>query len=176
MRCDEARRRILDGEPLDADLRAHASSCAECRDEVGFVALMPMPEPPAHLRDRVLSAVPRRGAWRIPAVAASVALALGLGFAVGRAFRPPAQTVVVQVPVDRIVEKIVEKPIDDREVFALAVSLQTVYGKQVNCEFDGMHCKRITADSAVKKMVPYCPLAQGLERVSKERPELVVYR
>ncbi len=172
MRCDEARRRILDGEPLDAELRAHASACAECRDEVGFVASMPVPEPPAGLRDRVLSAVPRRGAWRIPAVAASVALALGLGFAAGRAFQAPPRVEVRTV----VVEKAVEKPIDDREVFALAVSLQTVYGKQVSCEFDGMQCRRITADSAVKKMVPYCPLAQGLERVSKERPELVVFR
>lgn len=173
MRCDEARRRILDGEPLDADLRAHASSCAECRDEVGFVASMPVPEPPAHLRERVLGAAPRRGAWRVAAVAASIVVALGAGFAAGRAV---PRTVVVEKPVDRIVERIVEKPIDDREVFALAVSLQTVYGKQVSCDFDGMHCRRITADRSVQKMVPYCPLAQGLERVSKERPELVVFR
>jgi len=170
MRCDELRQQMLDGAPADAAAHEHIASCPECRDEFGFVTTMRQahPEPSAALRERVLGRPRRRFRWSVAAVAASIALALGAGFVGGRAFPQPPRVEIRSV--------VVQRPMDDREVFCTALALLSVYKSQIDCEFSGMTCTRIKADRDVMKMLPYCPVIQNMDRVMHERPELVVFR
>ena len=170
MRCDELRQQMLDGAPADAAAHEHIASCPECRDEFGFIITLRRahPEPSASLRERVLAGPRRRFRWSVAGVAASIALALGAGFAGGRVLPQPPRVEVRTV--------VVQKPMDDREVFCTALALLSVYKGQVDCEFDGMTCRRIKADRDVMKMLPYCPVVQNMDRVMRERPELVVLR
>jgi hypothetical protein len=170
MRCDDAKRRILGGEPLEGELRDHLAVCPECGEEFAFIATLrdAAPVPEAALRSRVLAAQPRVFRWRVALVAASIALAAGLGFAGGRAVEPPARIVV------QTVER--RAPVDERQVTVMAVALMSTYKGQVECEFDGTRCRKIRADRAVLRMLPYCPIIQELDAVEKSRPELISYR
>ena len=101
-------------------------------------------------------------------VAASIALAAGLGFAAGRAVEAPPRLQIQSVarPV----------PADERQVTIMAVALMATYKGQVECEFEGTRCLKIKADRAVLRMLPYCPIIQELDAVEKIRPELILYR
>jgi len=174
MRCDELRKRIEEGQPVDGESKAHITGCGRCREEFSFLRALrsSMPEPPAGLRARVLEAMPLRQPavrWQVPAAAAAMAMALGLGVLIGRSVEARSVT-PVEVQKVVVVQKV--SP-DERDAFVLGVALESIYGGQVSCDYQGMSVKKIHAKKSVMEMVPYCPVAQKLEIMSRERPELV---
>ncbi|MBI2920381.1 MAG: hypothetical protein HYY18_04780 [Planctomycetes bacterium] len=176
MRCEELKKRVWGGDAVDGAMKGHVAECPACREEFGFLDALRASrlEAPAGLRDRVLEAMPaprRAMRWQVPAVAAAIALALGAGVLVGREVEaknvaPERARVVVR-------EVVREAKADDKDFTVLAIALESIYRGQVDCEYEGVKCRKIHAKKTVMEMVPYCPVAQKLEVMAKERPEQV---
>lgn len=176
MRCEELKKRVWGGECVDGTMRGHIAECPACRDEFGFLDAVraSKPEVPGGLRARVLESMPaprRAMRWQVPAVAAAIAVALGLGVLVGREVE--AKNVASESPRIVVREVVREKKADDKDFTILAIALEATYGKQVDCDYEGVKCRKIFARKTVMEMVPYCPVAQKLEVMAKERPEQV---
>ncbi len=185
MKCEALRERAEAGGILGTDEWDHMESCARCREEFAHLRALraSAPVPPPGLRDRVLEAAfpgstRRVFRWQTAAAAAAVALAFTGGILLGRDVERKTVARVEPTIVEKIVVKEVEKAADkdDRDLFLLGVALEQVYKNQVKVEYVDMKSANITADPAVLKMVPYCPIAQKLEIALKERPDRVKLR
>lgn len=114
MNCTQVQR-LFDESPdagggLSADVRDHLASCAACRGQLRAAALLrerlrrlPAPLPPEGFAGRVLSGAHRaqrmsRRRRAVPyALAASLALALGIGWLLRAGVRPPSSPASSQV-------------------------------------------------------------------------------
>jgi hypothetical protein len=175
MRCDEVKTRLMEGAPNEGDVRAHLGSCASCREEFAFLeTLRALPaEPPPALRDRVVAAFPARRPfrWTVAAWAASVAVALGGGFAWGHALVPPAKREVVTV------ERVVPAPHTEQQIAVAAIAGMVVYRDAVQAVWDQetMTCTKIRVRDAVL-CNEMCPIIREIQLIAKERPDLVEVR
>jgi hypothetical protein len=173
MSCDDVRGQVNGGTPLDAEILKHVACCAACGDEFAWLRAVreSHPSPSPELRARVLTAfVRRRPRWIAPGWAAMLAIGVGIGYAGAEAVRPPAPA-----PAIRIVKIEVETPLTDQQVAVLAVALVSQYGKYVNVEFEGTTCRKIRATQALCR-ITCCPIVREVNRLAKERPELVELR
>jgi len=185
MRCDDLRKALEEGAPLDGAIRGHLDACAACGEEFAAIRALTASRPtaPPGLRDRVLAGFPARRAprWAGLARAAAVLLVgLAAGFAAAWTVKAPAV-----VERDRFVVKEVQvvqqaplaMPMTDDDTSVLAISLERVYGKRVRVVFKGIQVEKIEADKKVMEQAcQYCPVARGLFRLAEERPELVTFR
>ncbi|KAF0245957.1 MAG: hypothetical protein FD180_1100 [Planctomycetota bacterium] len=189
MKCNELRDKVESGAHLDGDAWEHATSCAHCREEFAHMRALrtSAPEPPAGLRYRVLEAAfpgsaRRAFRWQIVAAAAAVALAFVGGISIGRDVE--RRDVVTAEPGPVVVDKEVLREIvrevqtnrksDDQDMFVLALALERVYQNQVNCEFEGLVCTKISADKEIFDLIEQCPIARKLWVAANERPDIVV--
>jgi hypothetical protein len=187
MRCDDIRKSLGEGSPLDEAIRDHLGACAACGDE--FAALRALigshPAAPPGLRARVFAELPARRAnrWRSLSRAAAVLLVgLGAGFAGGWTVKAPAV-----VEKERIVERAVPFQVVDQvpvpmemsndDTAVLGIALERVYGEMVKVVYGpGVTVERIEADRNIEKACQVCPVARGLFRLAGERPQLVRFR
>jgi hypothetical protein len=173
MRCDEVKARLMEGAPNEGDVRAHLGSCASCREEFAFLdTLRALPAaPPAALRDRVVAAFPARRPfrWAIAGWAASVALALGGGFAWGHSLVPPAKRDVVTV------ERVVPAPHSDQQVMVTAIAAMGVYRDAVQIEWGEYSCQKISVREGILRN-EMCPVVREIQLLKRERPDLVEVR
>ncbi|HEY3225412.1 MAG TPA: hypothetical protein VGK61_00290, partial [Planctomycetota bacterium] len=92
MRCDDVRKSVTEGAPLDEAVRGHLAACPACAGE--FEALRALaasrPTAPPALRERVLAAFPaprRVGLKFLGQAAAFLLVGLGVGFGAGYAVK-----------------------------------------------------------------------------------------
>src|SRR5258705_133015 len=100
MRCDDVRKSVTEGAPLDEAVRGHLDACPACAEE--FEALRALaasrPTAPPGLREWVLASfpAPRRAPWLVISQAAAVLLVgLGVGFGAGYAMKTPREVVKI---------------------------------------------------------------------------------
>lgn len=182
MRCDDIRKSVTEGEPLDEAARGHLAECAACGGEFPELRALTSarPLPPDALRDRVLAAFPSRRRVLLPSLmraAAMLLIGLAGGFVGGYAAKQPkdreiVKEVQVQVPV-----QVAAAPSDDY-VFNVGLAGERVYGqkKWVEVLYDGLNVVKITMDPKLKKWAEMCPVARELDMLTEKRPDLVEYR
>jgi len=178
MRCDDVRKSVAEGAPLDDAARGHIAACPACAEEFeALLALVTARSPaPAALRDRVLAAypAPRGAAWKFLAQAAAfLIVGLGMGFGVGYSIKSPREVVRTE-----IVTKNVPIPTPDDVISNIGIAAQRVYGKKVEVTFapDSVRVEKIVVDPLVRNCEQWCPVARELKALSEERPDVVGYR
>ena len=180
MRCDDIRKSVTEGEPLDDAARGHLAACAACGEEFPELRALTSvrPLPPDALRDRVLAGFPaRRGRFGLELMRAAAMLLVGLvgGFVGGYvAKKPETREIVKEVPI-RV--EVAAAPTDDY-VFNVGTAAQSVYGRMnwVEVLYDGLHVVKITLDPKMKKAAGMCPIARELDLLTEKRPDLVEYK
>jgi hypothetical protein len=180
MRCDDIRKSVTEGEPLDDAARGHLAGCAACGEEFPEIRALTSarPLPPDALRERVLGSFPaRRGRFWPELTRAAAILLIGLvgGFVGGYvAKKPESREIVREVPV-RV--EVAAAPTDDY-VFNVGLAGERVYGrmKWVEVLYDGLHVVKITLDPKVKNAAGMCPVARELDSLTERRPDLVEYK
>jgi len=177
MRCDDVRKSVTEGAPLDEEVRGHLDACPACAEE--FEALRALaasrPTAPPALRERVLASFParRRASWSfLRQAAALLIVGLGLGFAFGYTVKDSRERVII-----REVPTVVTAPPTEDYITNVSIAGQRVYGKFVEVTYDGqLHVQKMVVDPEVKNYEQYCPVARQLESLSQKLPERVVYR
>lgn len=177
MTCDDIRRRVEEGAPLDEAARGHLASCDACGGE--FAALQALasarPAAPDGLRERVLAALPprRAPAWQRHVQAAAVLIiGVGAGFFAGYAIKPPR---LIEVPGETVV---LNPPVSDDYVSNVGIAAQRVYGNKVEVNFvpNSVRIQSIIVDPFVRSCEQYCPVARQLGSLAAKRPDVVTYR
>ena len=184
MRCDDVRKLVEEGAPLDEAARGHLAACAECGEE--FAALRALtssvPVAPAELRGRVLAAFPspRAPAWQgFVRAAAVLIIGIGAGFFAGYAIKPPR---MIEVPGEPVV---LNPQLSDDYVSNVGIAAERVYGGKrkdspplVEVKFvpNSVRIQSIIVDPILHTYEKYCPVARQLGSLAEKRPDVVVYK
>jgi hypothetical protein len=172
MLCNDVRTRIDAGEPLDADLLSHLTSCSSCGQEFAFLTALraSTPTPSPELRTRVLAGRPRH--FRSFAIAAAILLAAALGFVGGHFARPAPEVKVVPVQTARTPTE--EE--DRRQLSVIGYGLKGLYHNAVEVSFNGNQVTHIQATNELERRNPTCPVLKEARKFSERRPDLIAWR